>query len=251
MESTQRQTPTEQIKVKETVQVKEQVQAKEQIQVKEQVKVKEQVQEPVKTVGQEPTPAAQPGLEPIDTTDEDAVVEANRAAVLDAAKVEAEKLAAAAEKKKTKATGKKTVFYSKQQFLSVTLDMGTQVNFVNHKADVPAELVDRLTAHHLTQQGHILNSSEAILAGNTVVSLKYDSDAVKSAVERIKRGRDADKEQDEFLFVFDGKDAAVVRLGMEVVDFTNGKAIVGKEYAERLRKHIFFQQGVIKELFIA
>lgn len=252
MDTTQRQTPTDKVKVIETVKPTQVIKPTEPVKPDEAPTPK--VIDEVNGVLTQAAPV-QAGLEPVEpSTDDKADIPP---VVEDAKKIEAPASVdpavedKKADKKKPKVSGKKVEFYSKQALLSVKLDLETTINFVNHKADVPVELVERLLTHHLAQQGHILNSNEAILAGNTVVSLKHDSDAVKEAVNRIKNSRAAKAEQEEFVFVFENEATIVVRLGMDAVNFTKGKAIVSKNFAERLRLHTFFEQGIIKELFVA
>lgn len=135
-------------------------------------------------------------------------------------------------------TSGKVKFVTRRPGLQIMLG-NKRVVFDGREALVDEATAEKLKAHFLFAQGHILLAEDTRIVGGEIVEVS--ASAKKMLTER-KPG--------EFVFMFSEVPNLVLTLipGKLVVPFSAGYAKVDAETAEVMRRHSFFVQGRMTEV---
>lgn len=131
-------------------------------------------------------------------------------------------------------------FLSKDRGLKVLLGEGRDVQFDEGVALVTQEVADILCRHHLYNYDHIQRADETVVIHGKLVSFKGDPG--------FRAQLDAIAESGDVLFYLDAPRNTPINLGDQLVRFDNGRAVVSKAIAARMRRHRFFIEGRLAEI---
>ena len=132
-------------------------------------------------------------------------------------------------------------FVSKDPGLFVLLGgEGRDVKFDRGVAEVSPEVAALLEKNHLYIHDHISRADEIVRVNGKVISFKGDpgfrDQIAKAAADGLT------------IFYIDAPRGTRIPLGDITVSFSNGRALVDKKTAERLRRHRFFIEGRLTEI---